>query len=1854
MKKDIFGIDKFNIIQDDENYYLFRALNMDDQREISEGTTSENGNIQRVLTNKQRYPKNNRYANETEISLKEVWDHTKSVNFYRGTNCVSLSSNANVSIDYGSKYGHKYLMIKVPKKQSNQIYNAGQYMLLELDKVLEDRIKEIPQDSEIIKLIHEIEDKKSYSEVKTLIGERFKSARTGERHTSTDNIRARECMANRFYKRQAFTEEQQLEYNKVIGKLTLLEIYGMLPKEIFNIINIPSLTRTIGSEFSNREFVHYGEISSDEFVPISKTNLDIFALLQVAKEQGIEEQKIKQIETRLIEYTNQGYKLIEKDGKLYYSNGEEEIDLNLDNGSVLVNESRLKDNTNTSIEEMFEKTNGSISYSRAKNAAQFVYNLSVAQKKSIELASVLKSIIKDNELSSIIDEIAQKSIAINDKIITRKNGRGIQVSESVNIDMNRGEKKEFSDEEQRKIYEKVKSLSIEELEEIILNGGNELEQEIYIENLRHTDIDASKTKEERLNRYYAETIIDTLDISKIYKNAIRDKNLTEQERERLIIQLEKADCKKIVNAFTKAGINESEVAGYIINILASKGYQGYSFEELSRLDNLDEIIGKNINNANLKGHVYPSVMEELREIKDNDNRVGDTLINLRDYQQETVENVDRIFADGKRFAGVVLPTGAGKSFVAMTEMLKNQNGNILYIAPQQEILSQVQRHILKNIAKVEVLTTDEIDKLKKEQDITNTRELKTPEGKILPSQVNEYVKKVFPHLKMLCYQGLASQDDTELIEEQKVERDNEAKELREILKKADTNLIVFDELHRSGAKTWKDVVEQLINSNEKANILGITATPIRDVDHIDMMKELASMTNTYTENELATKQYLAYEMYLTDAMQRGLVVEPKIVSFDFMLRNTDEYQEILEMIENEKDESKKKQLFEIKTKIDELINGDTEISEHVKDNISKKENEKIGKIIKNTIQKKDGRYIVFLPQHGHDDGLTETQYFEQQEQKIREMLTEIDIEPEISRLSSAASKAENHRAITDFENSNSNHLKIMLAINKLNEGVHVDGINGEIMYRKINDGSTILYLQQLGRVIYSLDPNKQIPDKDIPIVYDIYNNYLVQNMNRTVNQTTPKSDLQKLQEVIEWMNKHGYDPDINSENTREARKAITLKKIQTKYQKYIDGINNPRLSKSDIYEIEQIMELAYSIDLFNKEIGNRIIPPGERDLGEVQLFKITAIQEKFLELYKEANKVLGSNERHRNRPNAKLNDIMNVLETLNSNDIFVDNNLIRFGDTLGDVIERCPEEIRQILFEELSSYDKEYPIGQEYNFAKTAFRDSSLWSYFKDADVRKLYSCGIFEDIDEDYLKGYTQDEKKAENLNGDILFGDFIIYGHKSLKKLNIKTGTYFDENGEHWSTFYAKTREKRNFEGFCLPVIRQIYKYLPEGYSFANESLDEIANLSAIDCVRLYRPDDHNEQENYYYDIPRGFYLRTEMIFARRYLQGNNIKLSEQEIIEYKRLGLLPLKINEEGIDEDTHLPREFFGKSVKTIEIQKNANSQLDQLLRLKAILTLSTNSYGVCTTNESIEELPEGNFIKYISEYRKEGWDSRKTGIPRNFNLRKEVEQARIYLEKVKEELTQEEIIEYKKLGILPLNLNENGIDIDTDLPRTDFEFMSVDINGFNTKGYYCKEQADGTFINTGLKYNPAGFKKDRKHVITNAVDDIRGFDINGKCWRNNWKQYDKSGFKQDGTHKDTGELYYEGYNAFGLDENGKNRQGKTPKEIIFTRDYIINGVTKGKAQEIINKYGIKNRKLLNLMLYTASEMCPQIKTLLCEQISKYQIMIKKREEKIRQLESQKSEDKVQIEKLKRENTVLKNRISYMNPMHDFEK
>ena len=61
------------------------------------------------------------------------------MHYRKDTNCISLSSNANVSISYGRGfYKDKYVMVKVPKKGfGEKVINAGQYMLQEIKKRVE-------------------------------------------------------------------------------------------------------------------------------------------------------------------------------------------------------------------------------------------------------------------------------------------------------------------------------------------------------------------------------------------------------------------------------------------------------------------------------------------------------------------------------------------------------------------------------------------------------------------------------------------------------------------------------------------------------------------------------------------------------------------------------------------------------------------------------------------------------------------------------------------------------------------------------------------------------------------------------------------------------------------------------------------------------------------------------------------------------------------------------------------------------------------------------------------------------------------------------------------------------------------------------------------------------------------------------------------------------------------------------------------------------------------------------------------------------------------------------------------------------------------------------------------------------------------------------------------------------------------------------------------------------------------------------------------------------------------------------------------------------------------------------------
>lgn len=1129
------------------------------------------------------------------------------------------------------------------------------------------------------------------------------------------------------------------------------------------------------------------------------------------------------------------------------------------------------------------------------------------------------------------------------------------------------------------------------------------------------------TKKEGVsNQSIVEQIIDGIDFSKIYKTTIEDRKITEEERKILLSKLDGVDCKRIYDSFINVGVNSSDVSGYIINILMDNGFKGYTLEELSKLESLDDIISRNIKNLN--NRIQAVRLDKLLGIDDDSYEVDGTGIKLRDYQYDTLQNIDEIYKT-KRFAGMILPTGAGKSFVAMAEMMKFKNSNIVFIAPQNAILLQFQKHIVKNILKRD----DVADK-----DLSKT------------------IEEVFPHLKMFCYDTIGSRDE-------------------EWLKSLDADLIILDELHRSGAETWEPKIKKLIELNSNAKILGMTATPIRDVDSKDMTREIAEMVSERTTKELNQQTYLASEMYLLDAMRDGIVVCPKIVTFDYTLDQSQEYKEVKRMIEEEKKPSKKAELKEIYDKMTRII--------------KKSEKDGMSKIILENIKKKDGRYIVFLP-NNPDSRVSTEEYIKQKIEEVKEYFKEIDFEPEVSfLLSNRADKNENLKALSDFESSNSNHLKLIFAINMLNEGVHVDDIDGAVMLRPISDNSKILYLQQIGRCIFALDPDDPINENDIPIIFDVYNNYLAHDIDREINKTNSTSDLQRLQSIINWIKKHkGYFPDINSEIESEAKKAIILKNIQNKYKRYISGINNNNLDESDILKIQKILDLGSTIELWDIEIPDRIIKPEEKYILKNKTFTATGTQRKFLDLFNEAKRI--KKERKLTR-GLRLKNILSVLETLSEYGFEINNRTIDKVDTLSDVIEKLPEEVRKEVLEGID-VEIDFNIGEEYNFAKQAFYNRS--KIFLQYNIKDLRKFGIFEPfISEKY------------DMQIRIVEGKFITHGPELFKNINIETGTIFNEKGFDKSGYDVEGYNRNGYDRL--------------GYDRENFRVGEKYNYYGFDRNHIHK--------------------ETETIYDR-----------------------------------------------------------------------------YG----------------FKFDKTYKETG----ELYNPSGFNID-------------------------KKHKVTNTIRDEDGYDIDgVDIEGFHREVIgTIRINkyGFDNNGYYYEKQEDGTYESTGLKYNRFGFLADKKHVITKSKIDVRRFDIDGKCKGNRDSLFDVNGFRQDGTYKNTGQYYYNGYNAFGVDENGRNRLGKIDPDIIFAREYIL-GIYHGKRKEVLEKYRRKDTSFLseiqiNTKLYRACEMYPKMKEFICKIILTLQKEIQKREEKIRELRASKDIKEKEVEQLEKQNTILKARIEQID-------
>ena len=272
-----------------------------------------------------------------------------------------------------------------------------------------------------------------------------------------------------------------------------------------------------------------------------------------------------------------------------------------------------------------------------------------------------------------------------------------------------------------------------------------------------------------------------------------------------------------------------------------------------------------------------------------------------------------------------------------------------------------------------------------------------------------------------------------------------------ILDYKNLKLIVCDELHRTGAKTWMPAVEYLIELNPHAKILGASATPRRT----DQRYKNDDMVDILFDGNRAGN------FDIVKCLKENILPLPIYVSTLYEKAYDEMENELIKKIYKIKNDTKRKeamnQIKECRINWEASFGYDNIISTFLNFDDIENENSKI---------------LIFCKGKEH----------------IKEMRDVLDIHFKnffVGELGLELSINEYHngtkeKPFEDFRDDNSNgKVQILYSIDKFEEGVHVDKLKAIIMIR--DTMSEIKYFQQIGRVL-SLSGSKH------PVIIDLVAN----------------------------------------------------------------------------------------------------------------------------------------------------------------------------------------------------------------------------------------------------------------------------------------------------------------------------------------------------------------------------------------------------------------------------------------------------------------------------------------------------------------------------------------------------------------------------------------------------------------------------------------------------------------------------------------------------------------------------------------------------------------------------------------------
>jgi len=256
-----------------------------------------------------------------------------------------------------------------------------------------------------------------------------------------------------------------------------------------------------------------------------------------------------------------------------------------------------------------------------------------------------------------------------------------------------------------------------------------------------------------------------------------------------------------------------------------------------------------------------------------------------------------------------------------------------------------------------------------------------------------------------------------------------------------SDYIVLDEFHRCGAAEWSKGVEKVLSIKPKSKVFGTSATPIRYLDSFRNMAE-----------ELFDGNY-AVNMSLAEAIRRKILPLPVYVTSWYSF-----YGDIarLEKRAETSDNPYFRRILYGKIQKAKSMIADLDCG--------------LEKIFARHMINKSGKYIVFC---------SSTERLQQVYDESLEWFS--DVNENVHQYAVYSQNAASEKEYAGFcEDNDEKALKLLFSVNMLNEGVHVEGIDGVIMLRATQSAN--VFYQQLGRAL-SCASGKS------PVIFDIVNNF---------------------------------------------------------------------------------------------------------------------------------------------------------------------------------------------------------------------------------------------------------------------------------------------------------------------------------------------------------------------------------------------------------------------------------------------------------------------------------------------------------------------------------------------------------------------------------------------------------------------------------------------------------------------------------------------------------------------------------------------------------------------------------------------